>query len=163
MEYFIFIIVISIIFLLIYLINTNKKEFKYLKKEKEKLEKNILNLSNGQKEYLESSPLPSWAKDDKGNMIWLNSAYEKEFNVDKTDYIGHNDYDIWPEEIAAKFKLNDNDIIKNGKSKFFIEIVGDGKDKKILYVWKFPIKSINGKITQVGGICFNSDILKNIN
>jgi PAS domain-containing protein len=154
MEFIIYIILIAVISFLVYYIKELKLDIVESHNTLNQLHKIITQLSNGQKEYLENLPIPAWSKDINGNMLWLNSAYEKEFNVNRNDYIGSNDYQIWSKVIADRFKVNDQNIIKFGKSYMFLE--KDNEDRTLL-VWKFPIKDIKGQIVAIGGIC----IIKN--
>jgi len=123
-----------------------------------KLEKNIADLKSIDGYFLKSLPLPAWSKGVDGKMIWINNEYVKAFDVEKEDYIGHTDYEIWPSLLADNFRKNDNDIIKNGKAYIFMEksINKEGKESSLI-VWKFPIKNVLGKIIAVGGICIVKD------
>lgn len=57
-------------------------------------------------------PIPMWVKDTNGIMLSLNDAYEQTFlkplGKTRNDYIGKTDTEVWGEEIAKEFRINDN-------------------------------------------------------
>ena len=79
-----------------------------------KLEKNVSNLQN-KLILLESahndSPLPMWLKDENGVMMALNEPYIltflKPLGKSRDDYIGQDDFAMWPAEVAKQFRKHD--------------------------------------------------------
>lgn len=63
-------------------------------------------------------PFPHWLKGLDGTMLALNAEYERIFltprGITKEQYIGSNDFDIWPEEFAAKFRSVDQTVQSTG-------------------------------------------------
>lgn len=56
-------------------------------------------------------PLPMWIKDMNGKMLYLNDEYEKIFLIPRgvraLNYIGNDDFSVWPKKIAEEFRKND--------------------------------------------------------
>lgn len=65
-------------------------------------------------------PFPMWLKGVDGEMLSINPAYEDVFLAPRGksmgDYIGQNDYNVWPKEIADKFWQNDLRVIRTRKT-----------------------------------------------
>lgn len=105
-------------------------------------------------------PIPMWIKDKKGVMLYVNKEYEKLFlhPMGKTasDYVGKMDSDIWPADVAAKFKFND--LRAHGNTVYTFEELPI-KDKVYnLFVIKYPRKT-GGEVIGVAGIAFDKTLL----
>lgn len=71
-------------------------------------------------------PIPMWMKGTDGIMEYLNEEYEniflKPFGKTAADYIGKDDFAVWPEEIAKAFRLHDQQVLEK-------KIVYNGREK----------------------------------
>jgi len=56
---------------------------------------------------IDNSPTVLYSKDAEGRYLLINSQYEKLFHIAKERIIGLTDYDIFPENIADRFRGND--------------------------------------------------------
>lgn len=88
------------------------------------------------------APLPMWLKDAKGIILSVNKAYEETFlaGMGKTasDYIGYDDYSVWPDDIAAVYRVNDARVIRGKKpwrGREPVIVNGNKEDYRIL---KYP-------------------------
>lgn len=107
--------------------------------------------------FIENLPLPAWAKDMDGKMLWINSEYSMQFGIKPNEYEGRTDYDVWPFEIAEKLRKHDLEVARSGLTMRFKEEVPEtwGEPNSRILIWtvqKFPIYGPDGKITAVGGI-----------
>lgn len=107
--------------------------------------------------FIDNLPLPAWAKDLNGKMIWINAEYSLRFGIKPSEYEGRDDYEVWPLAIAEKFRRHDLQIIKTGLTTKFTEEVPEtwGEDSSPIRkwtVWKFPIYDNNNNLTAIGGI-----------
>lgn len=105
-------------------------------------------------------PLPQWVKDKGSKVISMNKAYEDVFlfPIGKSieDYIGHNDIDVWGEEIGQEFMSNDAEVMRKRKPIHVIETIVNKKGvKKYWYIYKFPIWS-NRSVIGTGGIAYRA-------
>ena len=100
-----------------------------------------------------SSPLPQWLKSSDFTMMTINPAYERTFCIAAGRYVGSKDQDVWPDDVAARFKKHDQAVLDSGESLHCVETVPnpDGGQDWPLYVIKYPVKGDN--FTGVGGAC----------
>lgn len=65
----------------------------------------------------DNSPIPAWIKDASGRVLSCNKAYEDAFLRPRgyaiSDYVGHDDFAVWPEAIAKDFRENDEMVRKS--------------------------------------------------
>lgn len=90
------------------------------------------------------------AKDLEGRYIYVNSEYSRLFHLDKSQFIGRRDEDIFPPEIAKQFHDSDLQALES-RSGISIEqkapINGELRDYLSI---KFPIIDENGATYAVG-------------
>ena len=59
-----------------------------------------------------------WRKSATGRMEWFNAAFITYFlnprNVKPSDYLGANDYQVWPKGIAHQFRKADKWVMQTG-------------------------------------------------
>lgn len=75
-----------------------------------------------QLELMESAhqdlPFPQWLKDPNGIVLAVNRAYELRFLIPRgytaADYVGHDDFAVWPDEIAREFQEHDRMVFESG-------------------------------------------------
>lgn len=90
-----------------------------------------------------SIPLPMWIKTVAGIVVFLSDEYEAEFlrprGMERDDYVGKTDFDVWPREVAEEYRRHDQEVIDSGKTFNGRETVIDntGKERK-WRVMKFP-------------------------
>ncbi len=103
-------------------------------------------------------PLPMWLKDEKGKMLALNDAYERQFlrpfGLSKSDYLNHYDSDVWPQEIAEQFLKHDTKVLESGQVWEGVELVPDPDDERILQKWQIVkyLRTSAGIKIGIGGI-----------
>lgn len=101
-------------------------------------------------------PLPVWMKDTEGKMVFLNDVYEKEFLLPRgysiNDYLGKNDYSVWPEEIADAFIKNDKEVMRTKQHIRKIEMLQDAKGNHYYAdLLKYPRK-FNNTVIGISGV-----------
>lgn len=103
------------------------------------------------KALLDSRSTPTWLKSvDDGSIIYVNSAYAGEFGIPSDHHLGSIDGDLWDEDIAYGYCLNDQLVLDTGQEKEFIETVRiDGVDIKYK-VRKWLVK-MEGVVLGVAG------------
>lgn len=140
-------------------LNTIEEEMEILRKEnsdqKEEISKLRTQLMIFEGSHLDL-PLPMWMKDVNGEMIFLNDHYEEEFLIPRgystVDYVGKNDYSVWPDAIAKAFVSHDKETIKRRQSRRYIEILEDSKGEKVFAeVLKYP-RMLDNRIIGISGI-----------
>lgn len=67
----------------------------------------------------DNSPIPAWIKDTSGRVLSCNKAYEDAFlkprGYTMIDYVGSDDFAVWPKVIADSFREND-EMVRRSKT-----------------------------------------------
>jgi cell division protein FtsB len=112
--------------------------------------------------FAQNMPFPAFLKSYDSStqqfvLKWMNRAYEDTWNIKKYQYIGKPDADIWGEEIAELFQVNDNYVSTSLRPIITHERIldvafdfeGSSKDWMIA---KFPVFIYGEESVSVGGI-----------
>ena len=90
-------------------------------------------------------------KDNDGRYVNCNNEALKTLGYkDKEEMIGKTDYDLWPDQ-ADKLRENDIDVMKNGASFRFEEVVQIDNKARYREVIKSPLRNSNGDIIGIIG------------
>ena len=93
-----------------------------------------------------------YLKDIHGRYILINKQFERLFHIAKEQIAGKNDHDIFPKEMADKFRENDLMVVENGTPIGFEEIAPHNDGIHTYISIKFPLHDLSGKIYAVCGI-----------
>lgn len=106
-----------------------------------------------QKAILNNIPDIAWLKDNNSSYIAVNDPFAKTCGFKPEEIIGKNDFDLWPRELAEKYRLDDQDVIKSGRRLSFEDLLTDknGKSRWVETI-KTPIFNDNGEIIGTTGI-----------
>ncbi len=123
-----------------------------LLREKEKA------LSLGEKyiqEILDNIPAPIYLKDAQSNYNYLmiNKRYEELAQVTLEDIVGKNDFDIFPQSVAALFRSQDEEVLQKNIPVEFEETIPLADGIHTFITSKFPLHDRDGVVTAVGGFC----------
>ncbi len=105
----------------------------------------------------DSLPWAAWFKDTNGKVLYANRAYEEKFLLPRgytlSDYVGHDDYAVWPKETADAFRANDQEIMRTGRYQVFPEPIpmGDGQLQMLPFA-KYARRSHGNIIIGVAGM-----------
>ncbi len=106
-----------------------------------------------QQAILNNIPDIAWLKDQKSRFIAVNKPFVDACGVDEKDLIGKTDLDIWPRELAEKYRADDLKVIKSMKKLRVEEALVDARGKKIwIETIKAPILNQSGKVIGTTGI-----------
>ncbi len=106
---------------------------------------------------LDNSPYLLWLKDVRGQYISANKIFADYLRFDNVrQIIGKTDMELWPAELAEKYRADDAEVMSTRQQKHFEERVLDGD--KLLWVetYKTPVIDLHGKVLGTVGIA--SDI-----
>jgi PAS domain S-box-containing protein len=105
--------------------------------------------------FIESVPFPMWIKNAQFEMVRMNTAYTAVFGITKQEYIGFNDYDVYPKEIADQYRLNDQLVLNSNRSITLEEYVllSDGTRVK-MRIYKFRVL-LYGDVYGLGGVAID--------
>ncbi len=106
-----------------------------------------------QKDILDNVPDIAWLKDREGRFVVVNEAFGKACGLRPEDLVGKTDFDIWPKELAEKYRAADLEVMRTGTKKQLEEPLLD-KDGNFSWMEtiRTPIVSDWGQIIGTAGI-----------
>ncbi len=102
--------------------------------------------------FLDRVPALAWLRDSASRYAFVNQTYLTHYGLTADDRIGKTPADVWPTEVAAQFRANDQAVLDSGRDVQVIETVPepDGGLRHWLNV-KFPFVGESGE-RYIGGI-----------
>ncbi len=106
-----------------------------------------------QNAILNNIPDIAWLKDKESRYIAVNEAFGRTCGFKPEELKGKSDLDIWPVELAQKYRADDKEVMESGKRKCVEEILAD-KEGKVQWVEtvKTPIYNDKGEVIGTTGI-----------
>ena len=106
-----------------------------------------------QQAILNNIPDIAWLKDEKSRFIAVNKPFVKACGVDEEDLIGKTDLDIWPNELAKKYRADDLKVVKTKKRLRVEEALVDFQGNLTwIETIKAPILNQAGRVIGTTGI-----------
>jgi len=107
-------------------------------------------------QFMQHLPGLAWIKDKDGRYMYANAAAEKAFQTPRANLYGQTDEEIFPAEVAAQFRKNDEQARREAKGVQVIEEL-EQEDGVLHYslVTKFPIPGPDGSVAMIGGTAFD--------
>jgi PAS domain-containing protein len=65
---------------------------------------------------MSNGPFVSYVKDADGRFVFYNTKLAERFRVDEQQWIGLRDHEVWPKEMADKFRQHDVEVLNGGVS-----------------------------------------------
>jgi PAS domain S-box-containing protein len=110
---------------------------------------------------LDNSTAVIYVKDKSGCYLLINRQFEQLFNVSNEQVRGLTDYDLFPREIADKFRENDIRVLKT-KAALEVEEAVSQEDGLHTYISvKFPLFDSDNSVNAMCGI--STDITERLN
>lgn len=104
-------------------------------------------------ETLKNSPFVAWIKDRKGKYLDVNCSYSELVGKRYEDIIGKTDFEIWPDDLAHRFEIQDNDVLKNKNIEVYYEhLQVDKNHKKYFHTSKWPYVDDDNLVIGTTGI-----------
>ncbi|MFA5165534.1 MAG: PAS domain S-box protein [Candidatus Omnitrophota bacterium] len=106
-----------------------------------------------QEAILDNIPDMAWLKDRESRFIAVNEPFGRACGLKPADVAGKTDLDIWPRELAEKYRADDKEVMVSGKRKVVEETVADIEKKmKWIETIKTPVYDDKGNIAGTTGI-----------
>ncbi|MBI3599935.1 MAG: PAS domain-containing protein, partial [Nitrospinae bacterium] len=93
-----------------------------------------------------------YLKDIHGRYILINKQFETLFHITKEQMVGKNDHDIFPKEMADKFRENDLRVVEKKTPVEFEEVAPQNDGIHTYISLKFPLYDLSGSIYSICGI-----------
>jgi len=96
-----------------------------------------------------------WIKDMKGKYISVNQNFAKLCNMKEEQIVGKTDYDLFPKDLADKFKKQEAKVIRLKKNLDFVDSINDRYGSSWYEIIRFPLVSEEGTITGIAGFAMD--------
>ena len=109
-----------------------------------------------QRSLLDNFPFMVWLKDNKHRYLAVNQSFANACGYASQDLLaGRSDMEVWPRELAKKYRSDDIDVLRSGEPRATEEII-DFNGKRLWFeTYKSPV-TIDGQA--VGTVGFARDI-----
>ncbi|HNY10173.1 MAG TPA: response regulator [Candidatus Wallbacteria bacterium] len=115
--------------------------------------KNAMSQRNSVMTILNNIPDIAWLTDEHDKLLAVNNLFAESFGVKPEELINATCSDLWPEDISARFKQEDGEIMQVGKQKTVINQFSDKDSSKIWIEFiKTPIYGEDGAPQGIVGI-----------
>jgi PAS domain S-box-containing protein len=121
--------------------------------ERKQAEEQLKQQRSQQKAILDNIPHLAWLKDNESRFIAVNEAFSKACGVKAEDLIGKTDLDIWPSDLAQRYRDDDREVMRIGKRKR-VEEPAVYQEGKMLWTEtiKTPIFNSIGEVIGTTGV-----------
>lgn len=110
-----------------------------------------------QRALLDNFPFLVWLKDTESRFLAANQALAEACGESSLhNLIGKSDYDLWPAELADRYRSDDQEVMRSGEKKVVIEPIGCAPHMNWFETYKTPIFGDDGKLLGTAG--FAQDI-----
>jgi PAS domain S-box-containing protein len=89
-------------------------------------------------------------RDLEGRCLFANAAWEQAFQKSRKEWLGKTSEELWPPEVAAKFREQDRVVIESGEA---LQSLGSLRHSDGLHQWishRFPIVDQDGHTVMIG-------------
>jgi PAS domain S-box-containing protein len=101
---------------------------------------------------LESLPQRIFFKDRSGAFVSVNQSFATDHGLRPYDLIGRTDYDLFPEDLADKYRLDDVRVMETGRVETLVEAnIVQGRSRYVEVV-KAPFFSDDGEVIGILGV-----------
>ncbi len=112
-------------------------------------------LKASEKKYrtlLENLPQKIFLKDKNLVYVSCNENYAKDLKNKAQEIVGKTDYDLFPKELAEKYRSDDKRIMKSGKAEDINERYIRYGQEVVVHTVKIPVRNEEGNATGILGI-----------
>jgi PAS domain S-box-containing protein len=103
-------------------------------------------------QVLDNSSSIVFAKDRNGRYLFVNREFERATGQDGSRMLGRLDEEVFPPDIAARFRNNDLRVLQEKRSIEFEEVADFGSGKRTFLSSKFPLLDSEGVAYAVCGM-----------
>lgn len=109
-----------------------------------------------QRALLNNFPFMVWLKDTASRFLAVNQRFADAAGVDQVEeFFGKSDLDVWPEDLAQRYRADDAMILRTGEKKHIEEHIVDRGVRRWFETYKAPVV-VDGRL--LGTVGFARDI-----
>ncbi|MGZ5126322.1 MAG: PAS domain S-box protein [Burkholderiales bacterium] len=101
---------------------------------------------------LDNTKAVIFVKDREGRYIFANRELERAVRMSAEKIVGHTDYDIWPRELAERFRASDARVLADRSASEFEVTTKEEARPRTFHSFKFPLFDAHGEPYAVCGI-----------
>lgn len=101
---------------------------------------------------LASLPQKIFFKDRDSKLVSVNETYAKELGLTEEQIVGTSDYDLYPRELAEKYRKDDQKVMESRQPVTLIEKHLDGDKEYLVEVIKSPVVDDDGTVIGLMGM-----------
>lgn len=101
---------------------------------------------------LDNIPHMAWLKDRDGRFVAVNQALATAVGRPAERIVGLTDFDVWPADLAAKYRADDEEIMISGLRKDIEEEIVDTPNRRWFETFKTPVYGPNGVCLGTAGL-----------
>ncbi len=129
------------------------EDLKYEISERKLAERKLQKALIRRNAILDNIPDMAWLKDKDGNFLAVNEPFAKACGISKEELFGKTDFDFWPQELAQRYRDDDEQVMKTGKRKSIEETLVHREGQEVwIETIKSPIYDENGQVMGTTGI-----------
>jgi PAS domain S-box-containing protein len=103
-------------------------------------------------QILDNTSAVVFAKDSEGRYIFANRELQRMMRLPAGQILGRVDQELWPPDLAERFRRNDLQVLQERRSIRFEETASFGGRERTFLSFKFPLLDPSGTPCAVGGI-----------
>lgn len=100
--------------------------------------------------FMDNDPSTAFLKDEQGRFVFVNRQLERMFDRPVSQWIGKTDNDLFPPEVAERFRRDDHIVLESGQTVEFEEVLQSELGSDHYLTIKFPVHTENQRM--LGGI-----------
>ncbi len=131
-------------------------ELKHFKQSNEFAVANLRKIELQQKAILNNIPDIAWLKDMNSRFIEVNEAFAKACGFKAEEIVGKTDFELWPRDLAERYRADDLEVINSRKRKSVEERLVNKEDgERWIETVKTPVFDDQGEVIGTTGIARN--------
>lgn len=96
--------------------------------------------------FMDATPAAAFMKDEAGRMMYCNRALTSRYNREPEDWIGKDDFEIWPPEFAERYRKADIEVLAGNRTVHFVDESPNVEGNPLVWdVYKFPFTDAGGR------------------
>src|SRR6185436_574680 len=96
-----------------------------------------------------------FVKDRDGRYVFANRELERLVRTPAGRIVGHTDLELWPQDVAERFRRNDAQVLLERRAMEFEVIADLGRQRRTFLSFKFPLLDAVGEPYAVCGIAID--------